>query len=92
MFKATLITILSFTFFTLSFGQQALPILKTNSEVLSIKDGEEWRVDYWNLDPKIDIDVYVADKLNKAKLVTFYSDIDSISFLLKPMESCNFSH
>ena len=72
------------------FAQIDLPILRTETSDLSIKDGNELRIDYWTIDPTIDLDVYVADKINQSKLITFYSDIDSISFQLAPREQKDF--
>jgi hypothetical protein len=72
------------------FGQNKLPVLKTTSSVLSIKDGEIIRKKYWSIDPKTKLDVYTADMTNKVKIVTFYSDIDSISFTIKPRKKYDF--
>lgn len=72
------------------FAQDVLPILKTNSDVISIKDGDELRTDYWTLTPETKPDIYFADKISEAKKVTFFSDIDSISFELKPREKYDF--
>lgn len=82
--------------FTLSFivntmiGQSSLPVLKTTTNILSIKDGKEIRKDYWHISPETKLDVYTADKTSLNKTVTFYSDIDSISFELKPTEHFDF--
>jgi len=65
-------------------AQDQQPVLKTTTKVLSIKDGKEWRKDYWTISPDIELDVYVADKTNETKVVTFYSDIDSIFFTITP--------
>lgn len=72
------------------FGQITLPVLKANNAVLSIKDGGVFLENYWTISPEIELDVYVADKTNAAKVVTFYSDIDSISFTVKPTEKYDF--
>lgn len=76
--------------YNIAFTQSELPILKTSTDVLSIKDGHALLSDYWTIDPTIELDVYVADKLNKEKIVTFYSDIDSISFDLLPNQKKDF--
>lgn len=72
-------------------AQNEQPILKTNTEKLSIKDGLIMRTDYWTLVPEETLDVYTADKTSKTKVVTFYSDIDSIAFEVKPREAYNFA-
>lgn len=71
-------------------AQSKLPVLKSNTKVLSIKDGDELMRDYWTIDPGLALDVYEAYKSNEIKTVCFYSDIDSISFELKPREQHDF--
>ena len=65
-------------------AQTQQPVLHTTTKILSIKDGKEWRKDYWTISPDIKLDTYTADKTSKTKVVTFYSDIDSISFTITP--------
>lgn len=72
------------------FAQQDLPILRTKTTVLSIKDGKNYKPDYWTIDPALEKDVYLADKINQPKSITFYSDIDSISFQLDPRQEIDF--
>ena len=88
--KKTILLLLSMAIFSSLFAQNDLPILRTNTSVLSIKDGNEFRTDYWTIDPTIESDVYIADKINQSKWVTFYSDIDSISFQLDPRQEQDF--
>lgn len=71
-------------------AQHDLPVLKTNTKVLSIKDGEELRADYWTIDPNLSLDIYEANKTQRKKNVVFYSDIDSISFELLPHQHYDF--
>lgn len=77
-------------FSQLTFGQSDLPVLKTNTEDITIKDGPILRTDYWTVSPEIELDVYIADKYAKPKVVSFYSDIDSISFEVKPYDQFDF--
>ncbi len=84
MLKPIIVTFLFTMSCLIAFGQQSLPVLKTNTKNLSIKDGDILRTNYWGIDSQIKLDVYVADKVNRPKQVTFYSDIDSISFQLEP--------
>ena len=67
-----------------AFTQHSIPILHSNTNVLTIRDGDQLRENYWQVSPEVELDVYVADKINKNKNVVFYSDIDSISFELNP--------
>lgn len=79
-----------FLFTQLLLAQETLPILHTTTKVVSIKDGAELRKDYWTILPEEKLDVYVADKTSAVKTVSFYSDIDSISFEVKPRDQYNF--
>lgn len=81
---------LLFLFAHCTYAQQKMPVLKTNNKVVSIKDGNELRSDYWTIDPEIKLDVYTADKTSKIKTVAFYSDIDTIAFELNPREKYDF--
>ncbi|KQC01751.1 pepsin/retropepsin-like aspartic protease family protein [Pedobacter sp. Hv1] len=64
-------------------AQQPLPILKTNSNVVSIRDGKNYRKNTWKLTPQAKLDIYYTGLPQKEGKVTFISDIDSISFNVK---------
>ena len=64
--------------------KQKLPILKTNSTSISIKEGDFLYKNTWNVSPEIKPDIFVTNQFSDSKKVTFYSDIDSISFTVKP--------
>ena len=71
------------------FGQtQKLPVLKTNVNTLSIKDNNKLLKDYWDVNLNYNPDIYRASKLNST--VTFYSNIDSISFEIEKGKKYNF--
>lgn len=59
-----------------AFAQKKTPIIKANSKVVSIKDGKTLYKNAWNIVPEEKLDIYVTS----AKNVTFYTDVDSISF------------
>lgn len=83
--------LLALSFFTETIiGQNNLPVLKAATNILTIKDGDELRKDYWSISPETKLDIYIADKTRSIKTVTFYSDIDSIFFELKPAEYYDF--
>lgn len=71
-------------------AQPGLPVLKTNATVLSIRDGDTVKKDYWYLDSELEVDVYAADKTPLSKTVSFCSDIDTVSFFLSPNDSFDF--
>ncbi|MEL6628266.1 MAG: transglutaminase domain-containing protein [Bacteroidota bacterium] len=61
-------------------------LLSTKDEV-SIQDGSDTPTS-WGVDPTIQLDVYTSNKIGE--IVTFYSDIDSLSFLVHPDSIYNF--
>ncbi|MCF0055330.1 DUF4932 domain-containing protein [Dyadobacter sp. CY356] len=65
-----------------SFAQK-LPVLKSRSTSLDIRDGNELRKGRWNIDPKTKPDIFKSFIDNKYKWVTFISDSDSIRFKVK---------
>ncbi|MFT6502244.1 MAG: hypothetical protein ACJASQ_002370 [Crocinitomicaceae bacterium] len=73
-----------------SIAQHDLPVLRTNTSDLSINDGNSFKENYWTIDPALELDVYVADKTIQTKSITFYSDIDTVSFQISLYEKQNF--
>ncbi len=69
--------------------QKNLPIIKANSSKVSIRDGEEFKKDYWNLSPDLKPDIYNTVAKEK-KRITFYTDIDSISYIVEPNNQYDF--
>ncbi len=65
-------------------GQQAIPLIKANSRAVTIKDGHALLNDVWSLSPETKIDRYQALRSATEKLITFYTDIDSITFNAEP--------
>ena len=58
-----------------------LPVIKSNVSSISIRDGLNLKKNFWRLAPEAKPDVYKADLINgKTHKVTFYTDVDSISF------------
>ncbi len=72
-------------------SQQKLPIIKANTNVVTIKDGPVILTDTWTLSPEIRPDSYHAIKSATTKNITFYTDIDSISFHCLPGKSYDFA-
>lgn len=62
-------------------AQDNLPIIKSNSNQVSIQDGGVLKENSWNLAPEAKPDVYeTAVKKGKTKKVIFITDSDKISF------------
>lgn len=64
-----------------SFSQK-IPVLKSNTYNISIRDGDDFRKGRWNIDSKVNPDIYEAPiTINeKYKMVTFITDVDSLRF------------
>lgn len=74
---------------TITFSQT--PIIHATTKSVDIKDGKWLRKTYWYLDTSIKNDIYKTRvKKGESKKVTFYTDIDSISFNVFPEQKYNF--
>lgn len=71
-----------------SCSQIRIPIIKAISVIVDVKDGSDFKKSGWRISPKIKPDVYKTHK--KDNKVTFYTDIDSISFMVKPNKTYDF--
>ena len=73
-------------------AQQQLPVLKSNTRTIEMTIGNDkasWHVDP-DTKPGIEPDVFTMDRSFKPIKVTYKSDIDSISYLVKPGDRYNF--
>jgi Domain of unknown function (DUF4932) len=70
-------------------AQKNVAILKTNKSKLSYKVGMEYKKDGWTITPSINLDI-LSITIDKPTNVTFYSENDSIFFLVKPNHNYNF--
>ena len=70
------------------FSQSTLPVIKANSDVVNIQDGKDFKANGWTITPKLKPDIYKTS--SKHAKVTFYTDVDSITFKIKPGKSYNF--
>jgi len=60
----------------ISSAQKKIPVIRASSSTVDIRDGKMLRKGYWNISPTTRPDIYTALSHN----VTFYTDLDSISF------------
>jgi hypothetical protein len=72
----------------LSFSQERMPVLQATSEMVDIKDGRAFKKSAWRISPQLNPDVYTTHTKNER--VTFYTDIDSMSFLIDPQRTYGF--
>jgi hypothetical protein len=68
------------------FGQQKLTVIKATSKIVDIRDGDNFQKATWTINPSLKPDVYQTNN-NK---VTFYTDMDSITFKVRPNQKYNF--
>jgi len=68
------------------FAQKELITIKANSIHVDIKDDNNLQKNAWTIVPEANPDVYTTS----AKKVTFYTDIDSISFDINPKQHYDF--
>lgn len=74
----------------LTYAQKKLPVLRTNKTTLDVKEGSSLYRDIWQVSSETKPDVFVTNKFEGNQRVTFYSDNDSISFLVKPNNKYDF--
>jgi hypothetical protein len=68
------------------FAQQKIPVIKATSKIVDIRDGTDLKKAVWTINPDLKPDIYQTNN----KVVTFYTDIDSISFKVKLNHKYNF--
>ncbi len=72
-----------------SFSQEKYMIINANSKDIKILDGDDLLDGV--LVPDLKPDIYVYHKSFKSKIITYYTDIDSISFDVKPGDHYDFA-
>ncbi|HWB28139.1 MAG TPA: retropepsin-like aspartic protease [Chitinophagaceae bacterium] len=72
-------------------AQQNMPLIRANSDIVAIKDGNQPVTRYWDhLSANVKTVVYNVSKVNKERLLTFYTDIDSVTFSVGPGQKYDF--
>ncbi|MDX5418506.1 MAG: transglutaminase-like domain-containing protein [Hymenobacteraceae bacterium] len=74
-------------------GQQkykGLPVIKASAAKADYKIGSEWTKGTWSIMPELSPDVLQVPVHNKKQYVMFRTDLDSISFRVKPGKSYQF--
>jgi hypothetical protein len=72
------------------FAQSNRPSMKSSTKKIDVKDGDVLKKAYWNLMPELKPDIYRVDGLEGKKMVTFYSDIDSITIAVERDKTYDF--
>jgi hypothetical protein len=63
------------------FAQKNIPIIKATSKKIDIRDGNDFKKQYWTLSPELNPDIYETSSLGQK--VTFITDKDSITVKIK---------
>ena len=71
------------------FAQNKRPIIKANSKSVAIRDGNDFNQNAWTIVPEAKPDVY--EVMGKNRRVTFYTDVDSISYIVNPNDVIDFN-
>ena len=71
------------------FAQETLPIIDATSKSIKILDGDDLQDGV--LVPELRPDIYIYHKINKPKKIVYYTNIDSISFQIKPGDTYHFA-
>lgn len=73
-----------------AWGRKKLPILRSGSEQLSIREGRFFYKDIWGVSSKARPDVFTANRFAGTQRIVFYSDRDSLAFVVKPGRTYDF--
>jgi hypothetical protein len=65
-------------------GQDDLPVVRANSTTADIQDGNRLLHGGWTIQPDVGLDTYYARRASGGRRVTLRTDIESISFDVRP--------
>jgi hypothetical protein len=69
-------------------AQKGLTVIKASNELVSIRDGGTFSKNSWTITPNLKPDIYTTG--NKNTKVTFITNLDSITFKIKPGKDYDF--
>lgn len=70
--------------------KEQLPTLNATDKVLSIMVGDQFYENVWTASPDIALDEFVTQRFEREKEISFISDIDTLSFTIKPNNTYDF--
>jgi len=73
-----------------TWGQQKLPVLRATSNKLSIREGAAFYQSVWSVSPPDRPDVFTAAPFTGKQRIVFYSDQDSLAFVVRPGRTYDF--
>jgi hypothetical protein len=68
-----------------------LPVVRANSSLVDVEDGGRLLRGIWTVSPETTLDVYEARRAVGERRVTFRTDVDSISFEVRPGQHYDFA-
>ncbi|MFY7731310.1 MAG: hypothetical protein ACOVRN_17455, partial [Flavobacterium sp.] len=71
-------------------AQKTPLILKSNTRLISIKEGSSFYKDIWEVSPEVKPDVFNANAFKGTQKIVFYSDVDTLAFTVKPNKKYDF--
>ena len=86
--KINLLFLIGIFIWSLLANGQNYPSIHSSKKVIDIRDGSDFYEAEWTLAPEVKPDVYTSNKVGEK--VTFYTDLDSISVVLKKDTEFNF--
>jgi hypothetical protein len=72
------------------FGQADVVVVRSNSRIVDVREGERMIRGGWTMDPSIPLDIYVPRRSAGQVTITFVTDVESKSFELSPGGMCDF--
>jgi aspartyl protease len=71
-------------------GEDGLPVVRASSPRVDVQDGNRLLRGIWTVAPEVAVDVYYARRARDEHKVTFRTDIDAISFDVRPGQHYDF--
>jgi hypothetical protein len=72
-------------------GAQAhLRVLRSNTDSIDVQEGTRLYKSYWTASPGVAKDIYYTHRFAKSTVLQFISDVDSISFKVRPGQTYDF--
>jgi len=73
-----------------AWAQEELPVVHANSTKADIQDGNRFLRGGWTIQSDVELDTYYARRAKGDRKITFRTDLDSISFDVRPGKSYDF--
>jgi hypothetical protein len=71
-------------------AQKKLPVLQASSTSVNIREGNFVYKNAWRISPELKPDIFVTNPFKGTKEITFFSNVDSLTFSVKPNRKYDF--